>query len=234
MTLSDLKYITPIDIQNAYLNITSSDMYAEAKKFNKHMYDMQRKRWRFLRDFWSMILLNVFMLALGAATSASSYTSLLFRATGGRGPFGMAVGGNMLVTVAPAAVYTVLFVWLILIRRTYDWRLILAMSAVLVPVNYAFIALAIANVILIRLMDRTDNEIKDEIGYPHFVELTLSYIRDEEGAEDGDMDRFEDGEKSDDLESERKENPFDKYRTYRQDDEGGLLRDNDITNIAKE
>ena len=30
MTIQDLKYITPLDIQAAYLNITSSEMYAEA------------------------------------------------------------------------------------------------------------------------------------------------------------------------------------------------------------
>ena len=52
-----------------------------------------------------------------------------------------------------------------------------------------------------------------------------------ENAEEGDMEKFEDGDKVDDLESERKENPFDKYRTKWNDGEG-MLRDNDISSDA--
>jgi hypothetical protein len=92
MTINDLKYITPLDIQAAHLNVTSAEMYDEAKKFNQHMYDMQVKRRRFLCDKWGIVILNVIMLALAYYTAASSYTSLIFWATGGRGPVGMATG----------------------------------------------------------------------------------------------------------------------------------------------
>lgn len=231
MKIEDLKYITPLDIQAAHLNITSAEMYEEAKNFNQFMYDMQRKRWRFLRDYWAMIMLNILMLIIGCATSLSSYTSLLFLATGGRGPLGMAVGGNMYVTLAPAVIYVILFVWLIMLKKIYNWRLAVVMTAILIPVNYCFAALTIANAILFRVMYRTDEEIKDEPGYPGFAELTLSFIRDEENAEDKGMDSFADGKKVDDLESERKENPFNKYRTRYQAEGGSLLKDNDISNV---
>lgn len=234
MTIQDLKYITPLDIQAAYLNVTSSEMYAEAKDFNMHMYDMQRKRWRFMRDFWLMVVFNVIMLALGVLSAASSYTSLLFYVSGGRGPLGFTTGGNMFVTLFPVPIYIVLFVWLVLIRKMYDSRLVLVISLMLFPVNYGFIGLTIANVILIGAMNKVDNEIKDEVGYPHFVELTLSYIRDEENAEEGGMESYSEEEATDDLISERKENPFDKYRTRWADGEGSMLADNDISTVINE
>ncbi len=231
MKIEDLKFITPLDINEAHLNITSAEMYEEAKNFNRHMYLMRCKRWKFLRDFWGITILNVLMIAIGAVSATSSYTSLLFFLTGGRGPWGMATGGNVVVTLAPLALYTVMYVYFILIRRFYNWKMILPMSLVIVPVNYCFIVLMIFNVWLVIAMNKVDSEIKGEVGYPHFVELTLSYIRDEENAEEGDMEKFEDGDKVDDLESERKENPFDKYRTKWNDGEG-MLRDNDISSDA--
>ncbi len=240
MTISDLKYITPLDIQAAHLNVTSAEMYAEAKDFNRHMYDMQRIRHRFLRDMWGILILNVVIFALALPTAASNYTSLLFGATGGRGPFGMAEGGNLTLTYLPALIYAAAFVYFILIKKLYNWKLILVLSLIPIPTHYAFIALAIGNTLLVKKMNDTDNEMKDEVGYPHFVELTLSYIRDEENAEDNGMESYSEDEKSDDLISERKEDPFDKYRTVWGEGGGSMLADNDIStainedNIAKE
>lgn len=234
MTVNDLKYITPIDIQAAYLNITSAEMYAEAKDFNMHMHDMQRKRYRFLRDFWGVVMFNVLMMLLCISTALSSYTSLIFRATGGRGPVGLATGGNPTLTYLPAAIYAVAFIYFILIKKIYNWRMMLIISLLPIPTHYAFIVLAIANVILSKKMFDIDNEIKEEVGYPHFVELTLSYLRDEEDAEDGAMESFSESEKSEDLETERKENPYDKYRTVWGKGEGSMLADNDISTVINE
>ncbi|MBP5362162.1 MAG: hypothetical protein J6Y71_03925 [Ruminococcus sp.] len=234
MTIQDLKYITPLDIQAAYLNITSSEMYAEAKEFNKHMYDMQRKRWRFLRDFWLVVALNVIIFGICLPTALSDTTSFIFKATGGSGPVGMATGGNIPLTYLPALIYLAAFLYFIVIKKIYNWRLMLVISLIPLPTHYAFLILAIFNVILVKKMNDVDNEIKDEVGYPHFVQLVLSYIRDEENAEEGAMESFSDSEKSDDLESERKENPFDKYRTRWGEREGSMLADNDISNVINE
>ena len=234
MTIQDLKFITPLDIEAAYLNITSAEMYEEAKRFNQHMYDMRCKRWRFLRDFWGITMLNIIMLAIGTATALSSYTSFLFAATGGHGPVGMAVGGNPAITWAPAFVYAGMYIYFILIRKLYNWKVLLILSLILIPVNYCFIVLAGFNVWLVIAMNKVDSEIKGEVGYPHFVELNLSYIRDEEPADEGDMASYEGAEKSDDLESERKENPFDKYRTKWSDGEGAMLADNDISTAVNQ
>jgi hypothetical protein len=228
MTIQDLKYITPLDIQAAHLNVTSAEMYDEAKKFNMHMYDMQRKRRRFLRDMWGILILNVIMFALAIPTATSPFTSLVFKATGGSGPVLMATGGNLPLTYLPAAIYAVAFIYFILIKKLYNWKLILLLSLIAVPTHYAFIMLAIGNAVLVKKIYETDEEIKDEVGYPGFAELLLSFIRDEESLEEGGMDTYSDDEKSDDLESERKDNPFDKYRTRWSDGEG-LLRDSDIS-----
>lgn len=229
MKIEDLKYITPIDINAAHLNVTSAEMYEEAKNFNQHMYDMQRKRHRFNLDMMSIIVFNIIVFAVGCGTAICSYTSLMFYLTGGRG----FIGGNVHIAVIPAVIYAIAFVYVILIRKVYDWRVILAFSFVPMFTSYAFIPLAIGNVLIIRNAKQIDDEIKGEPGYPGFAELVLSYIRDEENAEEGSMNGYSDSEKSDDLESERKENPFDKYRTRYQDG-GGLLKDNDISSVIND
>ena len=231
MTIQDLKYITPLDIEAAHLNVTSAEMYDEAKKFNQHMYDMQRRRHRFLRDMWSLILLNIFMFAVAMPTAMSSYTSLAFRLSGGSGLVMMAKGGNLFLTYLPAVIYAAAFVYFIVIKKFYSSSLIFILTLIAVPTNYAFLLMAIFNAILVKKMNDVDNEIKEEPGYPGFAELHLSFIRDEESLEEGGMENYSDDEKSDDLESERKENPFDKYRTRWGSGEGAMLADNDISNI---
>lgn len=227
MTLDDLKYITPLDIQAAHMNITSAEIYEETQRYNEHMLRMQRKRLKFLRDFWGITILNIIMLAIGLPTALSSYTSLIFAATGGSGPALLAIGGNIPLTYLPVPIYVICFVYFILIRKLYDWRVMLVISLLLVPVNYGFITLVIFNVLLVIAMEKTDSEIRGEVGYPHFVMLTTSYIRDEENAEDGAMNDSDGADSSDDLGSQREENPFDKYRIKPEDDMG-MLADNDI------
>lgn len=236
MTIQDLKYITPLDIQSASFNVLSAEMYDEAKRFNQHMYDMQVRRQHFMRDLWKILTLNIIVFAVAIPTALSDYTSLVFRLTGGKGLFLSSTGGNIILTYLPAVLYAAALLYFIFIRKIYNWKLMLILSLLPIPTNYAFAVLIIGNTFFAKKMNDTDNEIKDEVGYPSFAELHLSFIRDEEYAEEGDMDEFEDGSRSDDLESERRENPYDKYRTRYQTEGGGYLRDSDINenNIAEE
>lgn len=227
MTTDDLKYVTPLDIQNAHINVTSAEMYAEAKKVNTHMYAMQGKRVRFLRDFWSLLGMNICILVLAALSCLDSRFSLIYKLTGGVG----SVGGNIPLTLLPLLFYGAGYIYFILIRKMYNPWIMLIFAVMLVPMNYICIILVIADAIVVRFMGKIDDEIKNQVGYPHFVELHISTLREGKGAEEGDMDKFEDGDKSLDLEGEEHEKPpADPYAKFRikPEDDLGMLRDNDI------
>lgn len=227
MTIEDLKYVTPLDIQNAHINVTSAEMYAEAKEVNTHMYAMQSRRVKFLRDFWSLLGMNVAILVLAVLTGLDSHFSLIFKLTGGV----CSVGGNVYLTLLPLLFYTVGYAYFILIRKVYNSWIMLIFAAMLVPMNYICIILVIADTVIVHFMGKIDDEIKNEVGYPHFAELHISTLREGKGAEEGDMDKFEDGDKSLDLEgAEQEKPPADPYAKYRikPEDDLGLLRDNDI------
>ena len=183
MKASELKYVTEFDINAAYVNVTSADMYKEVQKLNGDMLKMQKKRIRFLKDFWAMAVSNIFMLILGmlAAVNGGSI-SLLCK------PERI---GNVWICIGFSLIFLVLFGWFVIFRRIYSWKLGLLITAPLILVNYAFILLTICNVYLLMIMNAIDKDIRDQAGYPHFTQLVTSYIRDEENAEEGEMDDAE-------------------------------------------
>ena len=65
MKLSDLKYITQQDIDESHINITSADMYRECREYNSHALAMRRRKWRFLRDFYGMMLASGISIMIG-------------------------------------------------------------------------------------------------------------------------------------------------------------------------
>ena len=217
----ELKYITQKNIDESHINITSAEMYAEFKGYNQHMLDMQKRRWRFLRDCWGLWLVTLVAL-LGGMVSAVILTN----------------SGNaeIFLCILLAAVYLFLMVNLIGIRRIYNWKagLVvsmagLAVSLILLPMRVPFIALTIANPILIYLMEKEDSSIRDEIGYPHFTQLVgsfKSFVKDGEVYGVGERVVYGAGLQSESAE-QIPEDPFAKYRIKPEDDMG-MLSDNDI------
>ena len=214
----ELKYITQDDIDSSHFNITSAEMYTEFKEYNQHMLDMQKKRWAFMRDFWGLWLMNVISLYVGLKTILFWNGSLIYR-----------VSGMFLPCELLTAVYMILMIYFIGIRKLYSWKAGLLISVILIPVNLAFIVLAVANAIVIYFMDREDGIIRNEIGYPHFTQLAgsfKSFVKDGEvyGVGEGAVYGAE-------LQSESSEqtpvDPFAKYRIKPEDDMG-MLADNDI------
>ena len=203
MKLSELKYITQDDIDQAHINMTSAEMFSEVQDFNTHMLRMQRERRSYLRDFWAMVGLNAVFIALMMSFGLGRKHSLVYHS------------GSMGLTLCfvMALVYILLFGYFIVFRRIHIWRLGLGLTLPMLLLDPAFIILVLANTYILRKMDQIDSRIRDEAGYPHFVQLNGSYIRDEESAEDGVMD------------DTAEEYSFDKFR----DKSGGpMLIDNDI------
>ena len=215
-----LKYITQDDIDSSHFNITSAEMYTEFKEYNQHMLDMQKRRWRFLRDFWGLWLMNAILLPIGVITvlMLMQNGSLIYAAC-----------GMFLPCVLLAAIYLFLMIYFIGIRKLYSFKAGLLISAILIPVNITFISLAVANAAVIYFMEKEDSSIRDEIGYPHFTQLVgsfKSFVKDGEvyGVGEGAVYGAE-------LQSESSEqtpvDPFAKYRIKPEDDMG-MLADNDI------
>lgn len=210
--LSEYKYITQEHIDEAYINVTSAEMYSEVQEYNHHVLSMQKSKWRFRRDFWQFLILNIVVFLGG----------LFMLIMGFKGSLMCRISRE---NIKPCFFYAyILFfalIYFVLFRKNYSWYLGLIFSALLVPVHLIFIIAAAANPFILRMMKNVDDSMKGDAGYPGFAQLVTSYIRDEEPAEDGVMD--EAGEKS---EPEPKYS-FDKYRIKPEDDRG-MLVDQDI------
>ena len=214
----ELKYITQNNIDESHINITSAEMYTEFKEYNQRMLDMQKKRWRFLRDFWGLWIMNAILLPIGVITvlMLMQNGSLIYAAC-----------GMFLPCVLLAAIYLFLMIYFIGIRKLYSFKAGLLISAILIPVNITFISLAVANAAVIYFMEKEDSSIRNETGYPHFAQLVGSF---KSFVKDGEVFGIE-GESvyGTDIKADYvvPEDPFAKYRIKPEDDMG-MLADNDI------
>lgn len=227
MKLSDLKYITQQDIDESHINITSADMYRECREYNSHALAMRRRKWRFLRDFYGMMLVDLILLPF-LTILTGKYTLPMAPITD---------PAMSVISLVFIAAFMVMYVIVVAVKRNYNWLICLGYSLLILffrnwwwmyIVSGGFIAL---NCFLVRAIKKEDDLLKEQPGYPGFAELVPSFIRD--GKEfDGldEMMKFEDSEESDDLvhkEDAPPVNPFDKYRIKPEEDQG-LLRDTDI------
>ena len=218
--IMELKYITQENIDESHINITSAEMYTEFQEYNQRMLDMQKKRWRFLRDCWGLWLVNFIALSAGLISALLMTDS----------------ASVLLLCILLAAVYLFVMVYFIGIRKIYNWKTGLAISMagfaismMLKPMLIPFLALVIVDPILIYLMEKEDSGIRNEIGYPHFAQLVgsfKSFVKDGEvyGVEEGVV--YGAGLQSESAE-QVPEDPFAKYRIKPEDDMG-MLADNDI------
>ena len=202
MQLSDLRYITQEDLDDAHINITSAEMFEEARLYNIHMHRMQRKKWLFYVDFWGMFLLNLVMVPMIAAFSLANETALIIK-----------LGLPMVVFLLLPLLFAIVYSCVILYRKLFEWWIMLIATLLMLPAGYAYIILALANSFITFIIRNTDEQLKAELGYPHFVELRVTYIRKE------------------DVEEQKKADPYSTYVKPPEDD-GGFLFNSGIDDIA--
>ena len=215
----ELKYITQDNIDEAHINITSAEMYKEFQEYNGLMLRMQKKRYAFLRDFWALWIMNAILLFLGLKTFLFWNGSLIYM-----------VSGMYPLCLLVAAVYLILMIYFIGVRKLYSWKAGLLISLLLIPVSLAFMPLVAANAIVIFLMEKKDSEMRNETGYPHFTQLHGSY---KSMVKDGEVFGIEsEGVYATGMKSENvvPEDPFAKYRIKPEDDMG-MLADTDISDL---
>ena len=218
----ELKYITQDNIDEAHVNITSAEMYAEFKAFNQLMLDMQKKRSKFLRDFWAMWIMNLILVPL----------IFLLTTVGSTSPMYNLCDGNYIPAAILVIACELLLIYLVGIRKIYSYKVGFLVTALMMPANLFYGLLALGNAAVLYCMDRIDSGIRNETGYPHFVQLSGSYksiVKDGEvfGIEGESV--YATGVKADYVVPE---DPFAKYRIKPEDDMG-MLADNDISNIKE-
>lgn len=207
--LSDLKYITQENIDSASVNVTSADMYTEVHELNDHFRRMRNKRHLFLGELWGTVSL-LFTTLVGAMLDFLMYTPQKVEKCGLVPSILLHISHNVWLCMGTVIVIAAMSIYLIYIRKFFDWKLALVLMLILSAVHIVFLVTAFFMPVITNIMKKIDDSIKDDIGYPHFVILTASYIRDEENAEDGVMD------------SVKHEISFDDYRIKPEDDEGFL------------
>ena len=168
MDLSDLRYITQENIDEAHINVTSPDMYAEAREYNIHMLRMRRKKFVLLCDFWGMLFMNLLLMPIMLLYSLELPFTLLMRA-----------GAPLWLHFVLPVVFWVLYGYFILFRRLLDWRVTLLISALMIPAGILFTVTAGANTFITWYMRKTKSQIEADVGYPAFTELRTTYIREE-------------------------------------------------------
>jgi len=202
MKLSDLRYITQDNIDEAHINITSPDMYTEVREYNIHMLRMRRKQFVLLCDFWGMFFLNLCLIPIILLFSLDYKTTLLRIA-----------GAPLALSFILPVVFWLLYGYFIFYRKLLDWRVTLLISALLIPAGILFAVTAAVNTFITWYMRKTKTEIESDVGYPGFVELQTSFIREEV------------------------EEQMETYATTYikpPEDEGSFLFNNDISGISKD
>lgn len=207
--LSDLKYVTQENIDSASVNVTSAAMYAEVHDLNDHFHEMQKKRRLFFGELWGTISI-LFITLFYAVPDLLKYTPQEVEECGSMPSILLYISQNVWLCIVSAIVLASITVYFICIRKIFDWKLALVLMLILSAVHIIFLIPVIFLPIVINIMKKFYDSMKDDVGYPRFVILTASYIRDEENAEDGVMD-----------EPECKIS-FDDFRIKPEDDEGFL------------
>ncbi|MBO4876425.1 MAG: hypothetical protein J5501_00260 [Ruminococcus sp.] len=222
MRLSELKYIGQKELDECHIDVRSADMFREAQDFNAHMLEMRRRKWKFRKDLIAMGALNLILIPI-SLSKPDSQLSLLRHFTDRNATAVL----SLLFTLA----YIVLFCFFFIHKKDYSPVKCLLYSLFLIPASILNIVAVVFNTILMFFMKKTDDEIKDEPGYPSFPQLHISCPVDLDALEPGDMEDSRGAEKSDDLEHTEESaetDPYAKYRIKPEDDEG-LLRDSDIS-----
>ena len=168
MDLSDLRYITQDNIDEAHINITSPDMYAEAREYNIHMLRMRRKKFILLCDFWGMFLMNLLLMPVILLYSLELPFTLL-----------MSAGAPLWLHFVLPIVFWLLYAYFIFFRKMLDWRVTLLISALMIPAGILFAVTAGVNTFITWYMRKTKTQIENDVGYPEFTELRTTYIREE-------------------------------------------------------
>ena len=174
MTLLDLKYITQENIDKACIDASSSEIFAEAENYNRHMSHMRIKRRSFMRDYIGLVTGNVIFTGIGLVDILSLDFDGFSRAIGYTGSLLYKLTDSILCAFIPWLVFVIAFMYFVVARHIYKWQFGLLFAVLLIPASNLYIFPSAANIIMLYIMEKKDSAIRDEVGYPHFIPLTVN------------------------------------------------------------
>lgn len=166
------KYVTQEHIAGSTFNARTAEEFADVSRYNENMISLRKKRYRFLAEYWWVVGSNALIAPLVLMCSPNLVPLIPLK-----------VEGYKWIKYTLAACFAFLFIFFVMHKKDYDWRKSLVYTSLLVPIDMVYIILVVMNCLLMYLFGRLDRELKDEPGYPHFVQLKITVIREDDETE---------------------------------------------------
>ncbi len=168
----ELRYITQEDIEACHVNVTSADMFREAREYNIYMHDMRQKKLRTTVAYFAVIIFNFIFIAGVFFVSRNIGVPMLMRSA--------EFSTLAIIRLILLAAYIVLFIYLVIKRKVFSYKLTAIMTLPLVFCDLRFTVLLIMNTLVFHLLEKETQEQQNTAGYPGFADLRITYIREDE------------------------------------------------------
>lgn len=177
ISIDELDYITEENIQTSNINITSDKMYSEVHDYNDHMFEMQKKREIYVRDFWKVLIFNIigYLLIFGFTFTFGSFDFIvsekfsLFYKISKSIPF--CLGTINIIYLA--------FFFLVFIKKKYEKKFSIGIMLLMIPVNICVVALIAFNIYFFKTLKEHHDAIKEDAGYPYFLPINMTFYNEE-------------------------------------------------------
>lgn len=179
MKPSELKYITQEIIDKGGFNVTSPEMFEEARQYNSDVVVNAAKRTRVhtVTGLWLVlqygfviifVCMKLFMLNMADLSNiAGGFFSQV-------STYAMLIGGAIGVIA-----FFILFSYFVILRDNREPRIMAVTSLPLVAAGLTFVIFPLVNFLIGMLYTKTENKLSEEAGYPAFVRLNVTTIESE-------------------------------------------------------
>ena len=168
----ELRYITQENIEQCHINVTSAEMYSEAREYNILMHDMRLLKVRSIAEFFGVIIVNIIFL-IGISLASSNLGLIMMMKESSISPLNA-------VRFVIIAAYAALFIFLVAVKKIFSYKLLIALTAPLLLCDWRFVFLLAMNTAAFYFLDKNTQTLRDAPGYPGFAELRITYIRDDD------------------------------------------------------
>ena len=162
------KYITQDIIDAGGINVTSAEMFAEAREYNieavRNYNKKQRNHW--FIAIWSVGQL-VLSLAIGVMLVVNNQLDQMFHAT-------TTPTWRILLRLFGFLAYMGVFAYFVMIRRDPRPHVMVLSSLPILIADWKFVGIVAFNFLVGWLHEKTEDQLREKQGYPKFARLTVT------------------------------------------------------------
>ena len=166
------RYVTQKHIDSGVFNVKSAEEFSDVQTYNANMINFRKQRYRFLAEYWWVVGTNALIVPL-----------ILYCKPEINPLFQVNISDYKWLLYTLCASFAFLFIFFVMHKKDYDWKKCLVYTSLLVPIDTVYIILVIMNCLLMYLFGKLDRQLRDEPGYPHFVQLKVTVIKEEDEKE---------------------------------------------------